>query len=216
MKNRRLVLVAFLLCASILVGVGYAAVITSLNIDGKASFTFGEVHEYAEEIHFTGITKVVNYDHVELPDQQAIIAATQNGKQTAVLSASFSSENKGDFLDDAADYTAGVIYEIELVCPDGAGSMTVTFAAHPEVIGNVGTGTVATKDTFVVTSHLKAQGDDDGADVTTIEVTEGTPVILELHVRLVMSGDTVADVADTDFEVVLPVTGVEFAVDPNA
>ena len=38
MKNRRLVLVAFLLCASILVGVGYATVSGALSIGGTATF----------------------------------------------------------------------------------------------------------------------------------------------------------------------------------
>ena len=53
MKNRRTLLVAFLLCATLLVGVGYAAFTGNLIINGTATYTH-DGSELDEDIFFSG------------------------------------------------------------------------------------------------------------------------------------------------------------------
>lgn len=53
MKNRRNVLIAFLLCATLIVGVGYAAFTGNLIINGTATYTHDGA-ELDEDIFFSG------------------------------------------------------------------------------------------------------------------------------------------------------------------
>ena len=53
MKNRRNVLIAFLLCATLIVGVGYAAFTGNLIINGTATYTH-DGEELDEDIYFSG------------------------------------------------------------------------------------------------------------------------------------------------------------------
>ena len=222
MKNRRLALVAFLLCACMIVGVGYAAVITSLNVDGKVSFDHiaaDDVTEYAEQIHFTGITAVKDSNHVVIAekDQLAIRPVVQSGKQTATLSASFTSENIEAYAvkesGNITKYVADVVYNVEVVCPENDTGMTVTFGDLPQVSGNVGTGEVTTNAKFYVTSHLYENGSN--TDVTVVEVESGKTRALELHVRIEVPVEVVTDevdIPDVDFSVILPVTNIEYTI----
>ncbi len=214
MKNRRFALIAFLLCASILVGVGYAATITKLTVDGTASYTNSASNAYAEEIHFTGNVGVVNYNHDPLPDQTAVIAAAQAGDQRAIFSASFAADNIAVF-EHEGQYIVGAVYEVQVKLPDGASAMTVTFG-DLEVSGSVDQPDVDTGKPFIVEGHIR-DSEGEAADLTTVTVDSsdetaeiGDTVTLYYHVKLYMSEDaTSADIEDTAFEVLLPITGVE-------
>ena len=57
MKNRKTVVVAFLLVAVLLLGVGYAAISTHLNISGSATVSVeGSTSAFSEDIKFTAVT----------------------------------------------------------------------------------------------------------------------------------------------------------------
>lgn len=210
MKNRRLVLVAFLLCACMIVGVGYAAVVTSLNVDGKVSYSSASTEDYAEDIHFTGNIQIVDYKHDPITTQTAVIAAAQAGDQRAIFSASFASNNITPFAN-GENYTVGAVYEVEIKLPTGKTSMTVTFGDHPNVTGSVDSNEVNTGKAFTVVTHLDEEND--GTEtVKIVTVTEDTPSVkLYLHVQVTMDGAaTNADIPDTEFEVILPINSIVF------
>ena len=57
MKNRKFAVVAFLLVAVLVLGVGYAALTTNLNIDGGATVSVeGAQSSYADDIKFTAVS----------------------------------------------------------------------------------------------------------------------------------------------------------------
>ena len=205
MKNRRLALVAFLLCACMIVGVGYAAVITSLDIDGKVSYTPTDAETNADKIHFTGNTTGA--------DGSKVIASVQSGQQTATLSVNFNSDTLGT-ANGEGNYQVEVTFEVEAVNSSATEKMVVTFGDLPQVSGNVGTGDVPTNALFNVNATLNGHTDTDG--VYTVTVGAGESAKLYLSVVVEVLGDTVTD-ANTDgkvreaaFEVILPVTSIEY------
>ena len=85
MKNRRNIIVAFLLCACLIVGVGYAALTDVLDITGSADVNQSAAEEaFNEDIYFsaavaneTGNTASVNADN---NDKASFTANTLKGK----------------------------------------------------------------------------------------------------------------------------------------
>ena len=75
MKNRRQILVAFMLCAVMLLGIGYAAVTDALDINGMAEINSGNVQNAFDlNVYFSGA--VANaYTTANTPDRAAIDAA---------------------------------------------------------------------------------------------------------------------------------------------
>lgn len=63
MKNRKTVVVAFLLVAVLLLGVGYAALTDALNINGRANVTTGKAEEALnEDVYFSAAEAVAAAD----------------------------------------------------------------------------------------------------------------------------------------------------------
>ena len=57
MKNRKTIIVAFLLVAALCLGIGYAAINDTLTINGVANIsTDAAITEFDEDIYFTGVT----------------------------------------------------------------------------------------------------------------------------------------------------------------
>lgn len=85
MKNRRNLIVAFLLCACLIVGIGYAALTDVLDITGSADVNQSAAEEaFNEDIYFssavaneTGNTASVNTDN---KDKASFTANTLKGK----------------------------------------------------------------------------------------------------------------------------------------
>ena len=85
MKNRRNLIVAFLLCACLIVGIGYAALTDTLDITGSADVNKSAAEEaFNEDIYFTaavaneeGNTASVNTDN---NDKASFTANTLKGK----------------------------------------------------------------------------------------------------------------------------------------
>ena len=100
MKNRKTVVVAFLLCAVLLLGVGYAALTDTLDITGSADVNQSAAEEaFNEDIYFsaavaneTGNTASVNADN---NDKASFTAATLKGKGDKVTF-TFTIKNDGD------------------------------------------------------------------------------------------------------------------------
>lgn len=100
MKNRKTVVVAFLLCAVLLLGVGYAALSDTLDITGSADVNQSAAEEaFNEDVYFSaavanqeGNTASVNADN---NDKASFTAATLKGKDDAVTF-TFTILNDGD------------------------------------------------------------------------------------------------------------------------
>lgn len=61
MKNRRNLIVAFLLCACLIVGIGYAALSQNLTVNGKASISADAAQEeFDEDVYFSSVSEGVN------------------------------------------------------------------------------------------------------------------------------------------------------------
>ena len=100
MKNRRNIIVAFLLCACLIVGVGYAALTDTLDVTGSADVNQSAAEEaFNEDIFFSaavandeGNTASVNSDN---NDKASFTAATLKGKDDKVTF-TFTIKNNGD------------------------------------------------------------------------------------------------------------------------
>lgn len=109
MKNRKFVVVAFLLIAVLLLGVGYAAVTNVLDVQGSASVsaTVAE-EEFNEDIYFSGVVDTLNGN--------AIVANIDNAA-TYGYTANINTNNndKAQFTVNSlrnADDTVSITYEI--------------------------------------------------------------------------------------------------------
>ena len=100
MKNRRNIIVAFLLCACLIVGVGYAALTDTLDVTGSADVNQSAAEEaFNEDIFFSaavaneaGNTASVNADN---NDKASFTANTLKGKGDKVTF-TFTIKNDGD------------------------------------------------------------------------------------------------------------------------
>jgi uncharacterized repeat protein (TIGR01451 family) len=100
MKNRKLVIVAFLLVAVMLLGVGYAALSDTLDITGSADVNQSAAEEaFNEDVYFSaavaneaGNTASINADN---NDKASFTAATLKGKGDKVTF-TFTIKNDGD------------------------------------------------------------------------------------------------------------------------
>ena len=75
MKNRRTIIVAFMLCAIMLLGVGYAAVTSALEINGSAEINAGNVQTaFDNNVFFSDATADTNGDVAYVDSQDNDIA----------------------------------------------------------------------------------------------------------------------------------------------
>ena len=201
--KRRNIIISFLLCACLIVGVGYAALSENLVVNGTLLFDHDGVTGLEEILYFTGNVKVVDVNHNELDTDlrnEIFIIDVQNGQTTASLDAQFTSQNITS-LEDGAQYTAGVVFEIKIENPT-AESMEVEFTA-PTILSEAAN---QTSTPFVVDSKVK---DVDDADVTTLTVDAASEAYVYLHVKMSVAKDqTTGDIELTTFTVTLPVTKI--------
>ena len=140
MKNRRTVVVAFLLCAVMLLGVGYAALSDTLDITGSADVNQSAAEEaFNEDVYFSaavaneaGNTASVNSDN---NDKASFTAATLKGKGDKV-SFTFTIKNNGDVDADVTPKLNATLgntnSEYFSITSDWDGA-TKTLAAHSEI-----------------------------------------------------------------------------------
>ena len=211
MKNRRLVLVAFLLCASILVGVGYATISGTFIVNGDVSFDANYENELDGVVFFSGTAYKVDRNH-QVVESDEITFNLSSGTLEATLKAHFTGNSTAGFIDNGDTGTpnliAGVVFEIEIDNTEGTEDLTLTFE-EAMVEGNVGS-----ESPFTVTSAVKdASGVDGGeepGDLTNAQVTvdAGATDTVYLHVRMALD-DVNTDVETTEFTVSVVVDKVE-------
>ncbi len=115
MKNRRNVLIAFLLCATLIVGVGYAAFSGNLIINGTATYTF-DGEKLDEDIYFSGYE---NLSHCNV--------SIEESGDTAALNVTFTA---ADAIDNTCTATATFIIKNESL------TNAVEFIAPTQIIVN--------------------------------------------------------------------------------
>ena len=97
MKNRKIVVIAFLVVASLLLGIGYAALTDTLDITGSADVNVSDLEkEYEEDIYFsaavaneTGNTASINGDN----NDKASFSAKALVKKDDVATFTFTIQN---------------------------------------------------------------------------------------------------------------------------
>lgn len=207
MKNRRLALVAFLLCACMIVGVGYAALAEELKIDGTATFHGDDTSVLDDKVYFTGDTVIVNAagEKLTTKDTDVVTINVKKGELVATLDVNLIKETHESFINYNEDdndnddvYEVIVFFEFEIA----PGSEAIKVKFDDIAIS----GAVGTKGSFNVESEVMT------ADCG--ELTNKTPEIsattqYNLKVVVTLDANTVDDIAATEFHVVLPVTTVE-------
>jgi len=208
MKNRRFALIAFLLCATLIVSVGYAAVAEQLTVDGTASYHKDSVTGLEGKIHYTGNVLVVNAEHQPVAENDALIIDVTALTQTATVDANFTSGNVSVFHSNS-QYLAGIVFEVEIDnSADGTTEALELTFDEISIQGEVGPG-----QPFSVESHIKDGQTNAANTLQGITVEAGQKATVYLHVQLSMLESIVTnnttDVADTTFKVVLPINKVE-------
>ena len=214
MKNRRNIIIAFLLCAALLVGVGYATISGTFIVDGEVSFDAQYDNELEGTVFFNGTAYKVNNQHQEV-DSDEITFNLASGTMEAMIKAHFvgnSTANPGFMTTGVAGnnvLVAGVVFEIMIDNTDGTEDLTLVFEeAMVE-------GAVGTQSPFTVTSKVMDSSGMDGAtanDLTDQEVTvlRGNTKTVYLHVQMALA-DLTKDVDTTAFKVSVVVNKVEEA-----
>ena len=127
MKKRRTIIISFLLVATLIMGVGYAAVADKLTIGGRASFkpASAVASEVASSIYFdTTYTTVDRFGDTEnvIPTLSAGFSADVTKPNSATLSVAFNGvENRENYK---ASVELKIIYEESASLPDVTMSVT--------------------------------------------------------------------------------------------
>ena len=131
MKKRRLVLVAFILTATLMIGVGYAAVSNVLDIQGSASVSqTAAEEEYNEDIYFSGVydenssSFVDNISDATLYGYTANINSNNNDKAQFTVS---SLANKGDKVKITYQITNDSLHEATVTVKTNTNTNTTDF-----------------------------------------------------------------------------------------
>lgn len=204
MKNRRSMIVAFLLCACLIVGVGYAAIADQLTVNGTLEYS-PTADSLDQNVYFTGHMFIVDSTHTEV-ETDAFIVDVVGGSQTATITAQFTAANIQQFQVNS-NYVSGVVLEIAVENTSTTEELKVNFG---DIAMN---GTVGTQSVFAVATSLKDGRADTSAEVTTdITVPAGQTQNYYLHIRISAQETMVTQqqtIAPTDFTIVLPVTQVD-------
>ena len=130
MKNRKIILISFLVCACLVVGVGYAAVSDDLAINGKGQLSKeGAEAEVNEDVYFDGVKDVVNCEasvSISAADQKDVIAVSITDQNSTLAvkndTASFMAVVKNDSnvpVTLAFTHTASTHFEMKAVDAEG-------------------------------------------------------------------------------------------------
>lgn len=176
MKRRRTAIVAFLLAAVMLMGIGYAAVSINLNINGTAGVGDAAV-ELAQEVIFTGTPTMTYSNTAYVPSDPAVNSASHDNLHTATYTIKEGLVQKGDTVTivytvknngDAIAYVTGVT-----TTPNNTTSTAITANA------TAGATTIAAGQTINVTVVVTLAADLTEATeigfTTTIVVTDTNP-----------------------------------------
>lgn len=204
MKNRRLALVAFLLCACMIVGVGYAALAVQLTIDGTVAFHDDANTELDEKVQFTGNVTILDASgtEVNMKDTQVVTAHATSGDTTATLAVNFvGRDTENDEFYTGTQHKVTVYYEFEVIAAQDE-TLEVNIG---DVAVNGAVGTLA--DFEVICNAVDEDGDEVSGKITLNNETKlyRLEVVVTLNTAEVQTG---TDINATAFQIVLPVTKV--------
>ena len=210
MKNRRLALVAFLLCACMIVGVGYAAVVVNLEVNGTAAFHTNSTSALDGKIHFTGDSEVAD---VTGGKSDAVIIDVSNGAVTATVDVNLTSANE-DFEvkedETVTGYKVTVYLKFVIDNTQGNEKLDVEFDKI-----SVNGGAAGTKAGFTVTSVVmddsKVALDEMGENGKLIDSVEAEKDKYYYLAVTVETNSIEEDIEDAAFQIVLPVNAAENA-----
>ena len=148
MKNRRTAIIAFLLCACLAIGAGYATVSDSLVVTGKGNVKAATADDFNLDIYFTGTPTKTTTGTSGAADEVAIGTGEENDTATMIINSlktvgeiatfTFDIFNAGDETNSAATLlatkTVGDPSLFEVMCtlsthslsPDSTATLTVT------------------------------------------------------------------------------------------
>ena len=167
MKNRRNVLIAFLLCATLIVGVGYAAFTGNLIINGTATYTHDGA-ELDEDVYFSGYENL-KHCNVSFTDKDTAAlevtftpADSTDGGNTCVATATLIIKNDStttgvqfdttalsNIVVNSAD-TATSIFTVVATMDDTTLEAGSTTKVHVTVTANIQGITIDRTGTFVI------------------------------------------------------------------
>ena len=187
MKTRRTTLVAFLLCAIMLLGVGFAAVVDDLSINGSIT-----TNNSATQVAFK---EKIYFSKAEVADD----AAKTAGDEAHILS----NENKGD----DKDVVDLLVKSLKLRGDKTTFNLEITNEAQEyDALITLGTPSLEGDSTFFSVKYLLS-GQEIGAEGFTVSTT---PVTIQVVVELLASPDVTIN---GTFGIALTATSV--AREPN-
>ena len=219
MKNRRLALVAFLLCACMIVGVGYAAVVVNLEVNGTAAFHTDSTSALEGKIHFTGDKEVLDAS-ADRPN--AVIVDVSNGAVTATVDVNLTGANEEFAITKVEGETTTVTgYKVTVYLKfvidntKGTEKLDVEFDETSVNGGAAGTKAGFTITSVVLNSSKEALTEKNENGKFKDSVDAGNDKYYYLAVT-VETNSIAENIEDAAFQVVLPVNQAPAADDSNA
>ena len=191
MKNRRTIITVFLLCACLVIGMGYANITRTLKFDGKATAAKNEADF---DVRFTNVTTEFTCHAEPLTTAYNVVISESDATRRTI------DVNLGESLKVVGDYA-----EITATVQNFSHSYTADLQMPSVVMtanGEYFEVTVVNKDTFAATDLAVAHSEG-GADTTTITIK------VEL-VKLPTDTDSIASACTVSFNevsVALETTG---------
>ena len=193
MKNRRNMIVAFLLCACLIVGVGYAALTGQLAITGNARFNGSSLldSEIRESVKFTDKTPIKNCDLAEIKNDKLasmdIVFNDANG-----VEATFDGSAKFEITYDTDDVTfpdlkfsAPIASIISSTLPNNYWGITSEFVAGGTgTINDDGTVTLAPGQTVWV--HVTVTFDNNGAGDEVYTTVDNATISVDMNYETII------------------------------
>lgn len=208
MKNRRSIIISFLLCAALLVGVGYAALAENLTIDGTLAFFQSSESGLEGNLYFNGAYTIVDGSHEDITtDMIGIVNVNvSDGTQNANINAQFT-------LDSLQELNTGVGSEVGIILPvvvknPTENAFTVSFG-QISTSGEIGATGVATTAHFTMDTTVREAATESGL-VSELTVEAGTEKVVYVHVKILIPDSTLTEieVPAEDFLVTIPVSKI--------
>ena len=192
MKKRRLTIIAFLLCATLLMGIGYAAVSTTLNISGRAIFSPQNVveSEVASAIKFKADSAAALNDYCT--------SATISGDDTATIAVVINSE---DDVIPTEGYTAKATYTVEYTATNANAHYSDVELGYQWTVLNVSGQTVEGWTVKVTPTYPDGK--------TTLGVGETMDLLVEVTYAVPANGEAPTANVEGTVNIVLTYTTVE-------
>lgn len=186
MKSRSRIIAAFLLCACLIVGVGYAELTENLLVDGTLEYYVSDQTGLEGKLYFTGSAKVVKSDHTELNDSDVaefMWIIVDEGDKEVDVTAQFTTEKMNDLdLATNSSYVVGIVLEVKIDnTSDTVNPLTIEF---DEIVPTGSINPESPRVGFHVNSSLKEDFLGNTDVTSAVTVPAAGEKILYLHVQI--------------------------------